>query len=113
MSQFDEKISFLLNESAKLGLVINADLFIKVVKGLGPSIYNDDSSLVSTSDPNEINRVKENFLIAKLGVSNQKEMDAAISDVIQQFGSTNRNKFRAIFYYLLVKKLGKEHLYKD
>ena len=61
MSQFDEKIAFLLNEAAKLGLTINADLFIKVVKGLGPSIYNDDAALVSASDPSEIKRVKESF----------------------------------------------------
>ncbi len=113
MNQFDEKLAFLIHEAAKLKLNINADLFIKVAKGLGPSLYRDDASLVSSSDAEELNRVKEHFLKDKLGITNHKEMDKAIAEVVDQFGSGNKSKYRALFYYLLVENLGKSHLYAD
>jgi hypothetical protein len=113
MNPFDERLAFLVHEAAKLKLNINADVFIKVAKGLGPSLYKDDAFLVSSSDSEELNRVKNHFLKEKLGLTNPKEMDRAISEVIGQFGSSNKNKYRVIFYYLLVEKLGKAHLYQD
>ncbi len=86
-------------------------LLTKVAKGLGPSIYNTDSSLVSCSDQTEKDRVKANFLIKKLGLADSAELDAAINTVCDVFGSSNRSKHRAIFYYLLVKNLGQEAFY--
>jgi hypothetical protein len=55
-----------------------------------------------------LDRVKKNFLIGKLGLEDGPELDAAMQNVCEQMGSSNRNKFRAIFYYLLVKNLGLE-----
>lgn len=113
MSAFDDKLDFLLGEANKLGLNVNLDLFSKVAKGLGPSLYSDDASLVSSSDPDELNRVKTSFLMGKLGISDDKAMDDALEEVIAQFGSSNRFKYRAIFYYLLVEKFGKASIYGD
>ncbi|MEL6391048.1 MAG: DUF2853 family protein, partial [Bacteroidota bacterium] len=87
-------------------------LLTKVAKGLGPSIYNADSSKVSSSDKSELDRVKANFLIKKLGESDGAHLDDAISAVVDQIGSSEKNKYRAVFYYLLTKKLGKEAVYK-
>ena len=39
------------------------------------------------------------------------ELDDAIAGVVEQFGSSNRNKYRAMFYYLLTKNLKKESVY--
>ena len=111
MSKFDEALERYQGEMSKLGIKWDVDLLKKVAKGLGPSIYNEDSSKVSCSDKEELARVKNNFLLKKLGMKDSPELDAAIQDVCQQLGSANRNKFRAMFYYLLVKKLGKESFY--
>lgn len=112
MSKFDDLMVKYHEEAAKLSLSVDADLLTSVAKGLGPSIYNTDSSLVSSSDPEELGRVKANFLIKKLGLADGPELDAAIDEVIETLGRSNRNKHRVLFYYLLVKKLGKESVYQ-
>ncbi|HPR00583.1 MAG TPA: DUF2853 family protein, partial [Saprospiraceae bacterium] len=66
----------------------------------------------SSGDPQELERVKKNFLIKKLGLKDGPELDKAIAKVVDTFGSSNRNKYRAIFYYLLVKEFKKESMYK-
>lgn len=111
MSQFEEKVSEMLSEATKLGWTVNEDLLTKIAKGLGPSIYNTDSSLVSSSDQAELDRVKQNFLIGKLGCAEDESLDQAIDEVVNAFGSSNRNKHRILFYYQLVVKLGKESVY--
>ena len=58
MSQFEEKVSEMLSEATKLGWTVNEDLLTKIAKGLGPSIYNADSSLVSSSDQAELGKTK-------------------------------------------------------
>lgn len=113
MNKFEEALDRYKKEMSgtlKISGVDN-ELLEKVARGLGPSIYNADSSKVSCSDKAETNRVKENFLIKKLGLSDGPELDAAIQEVCETFGSSNPSKHRAIFYYLLVKKFGKESIY--
>lgn len=111
MSKFDEAIETYQGLLSDLSIKIDATLLTAVTKGLGPSIYNADSSKVSSSDPEELARVKNNFLIGKLGLADGPELDNAISGVVEQLGSGNRNKYRAVFYALLVMKLGKESFY--
>lgn len=111
MSKFDECMDTYKGELDKLGISYDAELLKKVAKGLGPSIYNADSSKVSTTDSEEVARVKNNFLIKKLGLADGPACDNAIEAVANQMGTSNRTKYRAIFYYLLVKKLGKESTY--
>lgn len=79
-----------------------------IVKNLGPSIYKKDSELVSCSDPKELDTVRNNFLIKKLGIgAGQGVLDAAIQDVCEELKET-RIKYRATFYYALAKKFKKE-----
>lgn len=112
MSKFDEKIAIYKTEFTKIGKSgIDEALFTKVTKGLGPSIYLEDASRVGCSDKDELARVKERFLITKMGLKDSKELDDAIKSVCEEFGSSNKNKFRAMFYYMLVKKLGLEGKY--
>lgn len=85
-------------------------LLTAVTKGLGPSIYLADASLVSCSDQSEKDRVKANFLIKKMGLTDGPELDAAVTEVCGDMQGTAR-KARAIFYYQLVKKLGLESKY--
>ena len=88
------------------------ELLRKVAKGLGPSIYNEDAARVSISDKEETDRVKKNFLIKKLGLEDSEALDEAIAEVGEWFGSSNRNKFRAMFYYKLVLKFDKASVYE-
>lgn len=111
MSKFDECIETYKKEFDKLKISYDLDLLTKVAKGCGPSIYNTDASKVSSADKEELARVKNNFLIKKLGLKDGAELDDAIAGVVDQFGSSNRNKYRAMFYYLLTKKFKKESVY--
>lgn len=99
-------------EFKKLGIKCDTKLLTAVAKGCGPSIYRADASKVSSSDDKELATVKKNFLIKKHGLKDSPKLDKAISDVIEQFGKSNRNKYRAMFYYLLVKKLRLGSAYK-
>ena len=104
MSQLTEKIDLYNAEFTKLGIDIDPNLVQAVTKKMGPVIYNEDSSRVSCSDKEELARVKNNFLIKKLGMEDTPALDAAIGEVCAQLGSSNRNKFRAMFYTLLLVK---------
>lgn len=88
------------------------DLLTKVTIGCGPSIYNSDASTVSGTDDAELATVKNNFLIKKLGLNDSADLDKGIAAVIEQYGKSNRNKYRAVVYYLLTKHFKKESVYK-
>jgi len=81
---------------------IDSQLLRAVTKACGPSIYKKGSSIVSSSNKREIARVKNSFLIKKLGLNDGKYLDVGIQEVVNQLGTENRNKYRAVFYYLLV-----------
>ena len=95
----------------KCGVTPDMDLLTKVTIGCGPAIYNADSSTVAASQPGELETVKQNFLIKKLGLKDGPELDKAIAAVIEQYGKSERNKYRAVGYYLLTKHFGKEAVY--
>ncbi len=111
MSKLQEKIDLYTGEVEKLGLKVNTDLLASVTKGLGPSIYKVDAEKVSSSDSKELETVKKNFLIKKMGLEDSPKLDEAIAAAIEAIGSSNRNKYRAIFYTLLVQDLGLEAKY--
>jgi len=90
----------------------NMDLLTKVTIGCGPSIYNSDSNTLSGTNESELKTVREKFLIKKLGLTTEDNLDQGIQDVIDQYGRSNRLKYRAVFYYLLVLYFGKESVYK-
>ena len=112
MSKRDELITkYAADLKDKCGVTADMDLLTKVTIGCGPSIYNADASTVSGSDQKELDTVKNNFLIKKLGLSDGPELDKAIDSVIETYGKSNRNKYRAVVYYLLTKHFGKESIY--
>lgn len=95
----------------KCGMTPDMDLLTKVTIGCGPSIYNADASTVAGSQKEELETVKNNFLIKKLGVSASEDLDGAIASVIETYGKSERNKYRAVVYYMLTKHFGKESVY--
>ena len=112
MSKRDELIvKYAADLKDKLGVNPDMDLLTKVTIGCGPSIYNADSSTVSGSDASELATVKNNFLIKKLGLKDNADLDKGIAEVMDQYGQSNRSKYRAVVYYMLTKKFGKESAY--
>ncbi len=109
MSKFDEAVEKYTADLKELGVSFDASLLSAVAKGLGPSIYNADSSRVACSDPEELKRVKQNFLLKKLGLQDGPALDDALKAVCAQYDK--HFKHRAVFYYLLVVKLGKQSAY--
>jgi hypothetical protein len=87
-------------------------LLTKVTIGCGPSIYDNDAQTVAASDPEELARIKTNFLMKKLGLKDGPALMEGINAAVDTYGKSERNKFRAVFYYLLVKHFGKEAAYK-
>lgn len=96
----------------KCGMTPDMDLLTKVTIGCGPSIYNADASTVAAGQPAELETVKNNFLIKKLALGDGPELMDAINSVIDTYGRSERNKFRAVIYYMLTKHFGKEAVYK-
>ena len=112
MSKRDEKIVAMIAEAKKLNLSITDDLISKVAIGLGPVLYNKDTATVACGQPKELDTVRNNFLKKKLGLSNDdSELNAAIKEVCEQLGTSNRSKYRVHFYALLAMKFNKTSIY--
>ena len=95
----------------KCGMDPDMDLLSKVTIGCGPAIYNADASTVANSQEHELETVKNNFLIKKLGLSNGPELMDGINKAIETYGKSETNKYRAVVYYMLTKHFGKESVY--
>ena len=112
MSKLDEKVATYTAALEKMGHKADAALLRSVPKACGPSIYNKHAETVASSSEKELETVKNNFLIKKLGLAAGPKLDEAISKVVDDFGSSNKNKYRAVFYYLLAKHFKKESMFK-
>ncbi len=100
-------------EDLKTKCKINPDLALltKVTIACGPAIYSADASTVAGSDPAELETIRKNFLIKKLGLSDGPALGEAISAVIDTYGRSERTKYRAVVYYMLAKHFGKEAVF--
>ena len=96
----------------KCGMTPDMDLLTKVTIGCGPSIYNADASTVAGSQDSELETVKNSFLMKKRGLADGPELMDAINQAIETYGRSERNKYRAVIYYMLVKHFGKESVYR-
>ena len=108
MSKFDEKLAAYETELAKFDSKADNDLLRAVTKGLGPSIYNNDSNKVACSQKTELERVVKNYCVKKLGVS-AEDGDKAVKAACEKYNE--RSKHRPVFYYLVCVDLGKESVY--
>jgi len=78
-----------------------------IVKHCGIALQKRDSSLVSFSDKAELERVRNNFLKKKLGLTqSDAELDAAIAEVGEKLKDAHA-KHRVTVYYMLADRFGK------
>ena len=111
MATYEEAYKTFTEEMNGMGLQHHEELYHAILNYLGPSIHQKDASLVACSDPKELETIKRNFLIGKLGLEDGPKLDEAIEQVCGAMGTSNRNKHRATFYYLLVGILKKEEVF--
>ena len=82
-----------------------------IVRHCGIALQSRDASLVSFTDPKELERVRESFLKKKLGLTDD---DAALDAAIAKVGETlagDRTKNRVTVYYLLADHYDKLSLF--
>jgi hypothetical protein len=112
MSKLEEKIALYNSKIVAIEPNYDKELLSKVTRGLGPSIYNKDAECIACSNQPELDTVRKNFCIKKLGLTNSTdELNDAIKAVCEKMGTSNRTKYRAIFYYLLAVKFNKQSIY--
>lgn len=113
MTKFEEAIALYTSfMSEKLNRTdVDNSVLVGLAEILGVSIYDADASLVACSDKNELKRVKELFLIRDLKMADSAELDKSIKTVCGIMGSSNRKKYRVVFYYLLLEEFGLTSLY--
>jgi Protein of unknown function (DUF2853) len=78
---------------------VNEAAVATIVKYCGIALQNKDSSLVSTSDNAEVERVKVGFATKKLGLT-AEQFDAGAAVVATKLKGVNQ-KSRVTYYYLL------------
>ena len=109
MSKREEKYNLYLSDLKKYENDVDEDLLALIVFHLGPAIYRADAEVVSCTNQDELDRVRNNFLKKKLGLKDSDEkLNASIKEVCSKMGSSNRHKYRAVFYYMLTKMYAKD-----
>ena len=111
MSKLDEKVGKYIQVVKDKGVDLDPDLLRKVTRACGPSIYSRDAETIAASQPTEMERLKNNFLIKKLGLSDGPKLDDGIATVMDAYGRADRAKYRAVIYYMLTKHFGKDAVY--
>lgn len=112
MSKRDELIGKYADDiRSKCNQEPDMDLLRKVTIGCGPAIYNSDAHTVAATQPSELETVKKNFLMKKLGLSESDDLDGGIDSVMETYGRSNPSKYRAVVYYLLTKHFNKASVY--
>ncbi len=114
MSKLDEKVGQYIDDlKSKVGEANpDIDLLRKIAESMGPSIYNADAETVAASNEEEVDTVKKNFVMKKLGITDEGKINEAVNQVLEKYGKSNRNKYRVVIYYLLTKHFKKDSIFK-
>ena len=108
MGKFDDAVESAKAQCKAQKTPVNEELLRAVCKSLGPSLYKRDANTVAATQKHELETIKKNFLIKKLGLEDGPKLDKAIQKAIDKIGRSNRNKQRGVFYYILVRDLKQE-----
>lgn len=92
-------------------MVPDMDLLTKVTIGCGPAIYDPEASIVTATQESELELIKNNFLIRKLGLPEGPQLHEAIDQVIETYGSAEPNMYRPVVHYMLTRHFGKEAVF--
>lgn len=109
MSELEEKLAKLKATAEKqlteCGVTdIDHELLDTLVGRLRLIVDNKDALLVSGGDPAELETVRKNFVVKKLG-HNDKESGAAVVQTVADKMKGIKMKNRAAFYYMVQKEM--------
>ncbi len=86
------------------GAKINDEKLDVIVNRLKLIVGNKDATLVSGTDPSELETVRKNFVEKHVGVDNKEKAMAGITKIVEKM-SQFKMKNRAAFYYLVQEEL--------
>lgn len=98
MATIAEKVEQYSAKCAELGMTINGGLLTRAAKACGPSLFNADAETVAASDATELETVRDNFVMGKLGIENADEAMNIVNQVAEEMNEFGSHKFRAVFY---------------
>jgi len=90
---------------AACGVKINDAKLDVIVNRLKLIVGNKDATLVSGTDPSELETVRKNFVVKHVGVDDKDKAMAGINKVVSAM-SQFKMKNRAAFYYMVQEELG-------
>ena len=103
MSKFDQVVEKAKEQLKKLGVSnIDEELLRKIARGLGPSIYKADASLVSCTDADEVERIKQSNFTKKNFNLSDAELTKLIESTCEKMKPLKGHKMRVVFYYLMM-----------
>ena len=112
MSKLDDAVGEALSTLNTCGVDDpDVGLLREIVSQMGPSAYGGDGENVACSDDAELARVRTNFLVKKLGLSNDDATMDSVQAVCDQMKPAGSHKRRSAFYYLLTTRHGKQDVY--
>ncbi|MEN9020139.1 MAG: DUF2853 family protein [Verrucomicrobiales bacterium] len=91
----------------RTGVSVNDALLDKIVKVLASPNQSRDGSLVSATDPSELDRVRTSFLEKKLGLPADDSNGEAVKEVVGRLAESCQKQWGAV-YYLLAERFGKQ-----
>ncbi len=91
---------------------VDENMVANMLKSYRLVMSKSDTRLVACGDVNELETVKKNFLIKKLGMKESGDnLDNLVAAVCEKMKSTNQ-KQRLTFYYLLAHAAGKQSVFQ-
>lgn len=91
---------------AKVQITADQDKMLGIIKACGPAIYRADAETVSAGDPQEMDRIKNGFMKKHLDLEGE-EADKVLDRAVERYGRSNRQKYRAVLYYIMADETGK------
>ncbi len=115
MSKKQKKLETYKNVLLNIQNNVDDELLEATTNYLGPNIYRENAETISLRSLKEIEKCKDNFVKGKLGIAFTPEqvLDEKITEVKNKFKGSKKREFKAVFYYLLTKRFGKENVFVD
>ncbi len=110
MATIQEKVDQYTAKCAELGMNIGWGLLARAAKACGPALFNADAETVAASDMSELETVRDNFVMWKLGIEDSEEAMNIVNQVAEEMSDFGSRKFRAVFYARCAEIAGKEDM---
>ena len=110
MATIAEKVEQYEAKCTELGMEITGGLLARAAKACGPALFNADAETVAASDVTELETVRDNFVMWKLGIEDAGEAMDIVNKVAEEMSEFGSHKYRAVFYARCAELAGKEDM---